>query len=198
MSALETRSQAIVRHVQRALRETRVTLRSIADRMVDVYHARTALDERTVEFHTGTTADAYEAAARANAQLLKRMIDGQVRLPVDLEESLVLALPAEYQRSCLRDLADRYGLLAVERPSTDAVAQQTSIGVLMKETGELMVTLAPAFADGKLDEADADVANRALPEVLDLQARLAALASLLELTTRKPRQDAANQQRVTS
>lgn len=180
----EPRSATIHRHLRDALRATGLPLRTLADRAVDLYHARTALHERAIEFHAGATADAYEAAARANAQIVTRMLEGTVRLPADFEEALVLALPEPHQAACLRDLADRYGLLAAQPPTACPVAQQVSTADLLRETGALMTTLAPAFADGRLDASDALIARHALPEVLDLQGRLATLAVQLEAITR--------------
>jgi hypothetical protein len=183
----EPRSQTINRHVRAALHATGLPLRSYADRVVDLYHARTALHDRTVPFQVGATAAAYEAAARQNAQTITRIFGGTVRAPIDLEEALVLALPAPHRAACLRDLADRYGLLAAALPSACGVAQQMNTADLLRETGELMGALAPAFADGKLDASDAATARRALPEVLDLQARLATLSTQLECVIRAAR-----------
>lgn len=173
----ETRAQCITRHVRAALRGSGATMRAVADRAVDVYHSRTALQDRAIEFHIGATAAAYESAARANAQLVERMLNGTVRLPADLEEALVLALPDVQRAECLRDLAARYGLLAAVQPGANGIAQQMTTADMMLATGRLLTTLAPAYADGALDTSDAAHARRALPQVLDLQARLATLAA---------------------
>ena len=104
----EPRSQTIARHVREALRHSGLTEQSLAAEVVEQYHRRTSLHERNVEFHSGTTTKQIDEAQRANAQLLRRMFGGLVRMPADLEESIVLALPEPYRRRLLRELAGRH------------------------------------------------------------------------------------------
>lgn len=186
MSTHEPRSRTVARHVDAALRATGLPFNALADRAVDVYHARTALHERTLQFALGATVDTHEQACRLNAQQVKRMLDGGVRLPCDFEEAIVLALPIAHRDACLRDLAARYGLLAAAEPAAEG-GKPEDIAGLMADTGDLLTSLAPAFADGVLDERDAPAARLALPQVLDMQARLASLAKTLDTITRAPR-----------
>lgn len=183
----EPRSRTLARHIDAALRATGLPFNALADRAVDLYHARTALHERMLQFQAGTTVATHEQAQRLNAQQVRRMLDGIVRFPADFEEALVLALPEAHRDACLRDLAARYGLLAAELPEADGAAQQTSVAGFLLDTGELISELAPAFADGVLNDADAPIARRALPRVLDLQARLATIAKTLDAAVRAPR-----------
>lgn len=176
----EPRIAVIAHHVRQALRASGMTMRVYAGRVADLYHLRTALADRTVPFEIGTTAETAEQAERANAQTVQRFLDGTVRAPIDLEEALVLALPDTQRGECLRALAARYGLLAAPTPATSGVEQQVQLAGLMHDTGRLLAELAPAFADGVLDSSDAATARRALPEVLDVTARLVSLARMLE------------------
>lgn len=182
----EPRSRTIARHVDAALRATGQPLNALADRAVDLYHQRTALHERTLQFQAFACSADYESASRLNTQQVRRMLEGAVRLAADFEEAIVLALPEPHRDACLRDLAARYGLLAAAVPAAEGGKAQDIAG-LMADTGDLLTELAPAYADHVLDAHDLDAARAALPKVLDLQARLASLAQLLNTITRASR-----------
>lgn len=183
----EPRTATIVAHATAALRAHKpLTERALADAVVEHYHQRTALHERTVEFHAGHTADAYEAAARANAQLLKRMLVGEVRLPADLEEAIVLALPEPQRRQCMAALADRYGLLAVPKPALEGDAQTQQIADLFREVSEAVQRIGPMFADGHIDHHDAALVPPAVRELLDVIAACTALIRTLHTATAPP------------
>ena len=161
----EPRSQTIARHVREALRHSGLTEQSLAAEVVEQYHRRTSLHERNVEFHSGTTTKQIDEAQRANAQLLRRMFGGLVRMPADLEESIVLALPEPYRRRLLRELAGRHGLLAVPMPSADCVSQHQALADLAREFGEAVEKVSPMLADGKIDASDAAHAPAAIREL---------------------------------
>ena len=65
----EPRSQTLTRHALAALRGTGMTLGEFAASVVEVYHQRVALHERTVRFHSGgepyATLRANDAAGKA-------------------------------------------------------------------------------------------------------------------------------------
>lgn len=180
----EPRSHTIGRHVRDALRHSGLTELAFATAVVEAYHSRVALHERGVEFHSGTTVDQMLDAQRANAQLLRRMLAGQVRMPVDMEEAVVLSLPEPYRRRLLSELAGRYGLLAVPMPSDDAVKQHQALADLSREFGEAIERLAPMLADGHIDASDAALAPAALRELHDLAATTQGLISLIKAATR--------------
>lgn len=87
----EPRAAAISDAVRRALRATGLTERAYADAVAQLYQQRTALHERSVEFHGYTTADTYEAASRANAQLLAALCQRYGLLAVPMPASGVTA-----------------------------------------------------------------------------------------------------------
>ncbi len=183
MSARPTRTQTILSHVHDALRNTRLTERAFADAVVDVYHERTALHDRTVEFHAGATVDAVEAAQRANAQIFKRMVEGHVRLPADIEEAVVLALPEPYRRSCIAALADRMELLPIPKPSPQSRAQLATAADLLTECGDTLQRLAPMFDDGVIDFRDRPHAPAALRELDQLIAAAVCLRTQISAGT---------------
>lgn len=179
----EPRASTIAEAVRRALRATGITERAYADDVAQIYQQRTALHERSVEFHGYTTADTYEAASRANAQLLRRMLSGEHRLPVDLEEACVLALPQPHQRQLLAALCQRYGLLAVPMPASGGTAQHTQLADLMRDVSEAIDRVVPMLADGRIDRADRVMAPAALAELRDVAASATALAASIRVAT---------------
>ena len=150
----ESRAHALFAHVQLALRHTGRTEAEFADAVVALYHARTPLHARAIEFHGHVAgSDPYDVM-RANAQLLMRALKpgGPVRLPVDLEEALVLALPQPYQDECQRELAARLGLLSAPLPVAPdaAMAQQIkSPCELLRRAAAAVERIAPMLEDNK-------------------------------------------------
>lgn len=168
----ENRSQLIAEHVLLALARCALTERSYAQRVTDIYHERTPLHARTVSF--AQTRDPYDDS-EANRQTVKRMLDGRVRMAVDLEEALILALPQPYQQHLLAELAERLGLMAAQLPSAGAAGQQQQVGDLISDVGQVLDRLSPMLNDGLLDETDAEYADAALRGLEALQARAATL-----------------------
>ena len=165
----ETRSQTIVRHTQAYLQRTSDSWPTLATNVMERYHELVPAQQREVHFKI--YGDAYKCA-RLNAQELRRMESGDIRLPVDLEEAWVQSLPQPWQEQCLTDLAARYGLLAAPIPSTEAGGAVIDFAALLKEIAEMHEALAPAIADGVIDEQDRPLAVRMLKEITDVDAQL--------------------------
>lgn len=173
---METRSQPLFRHTQAYLHATGTAWPTLAQNVVDNYHAAVPPGQRAVHFKTG--GDAYQAA-RINAQHIKRMYTGDSRLPADLEEAWAAAIPAPWHEALLRDLAGRYGLLAAPVPQEAVNADVQSISRLLQETGEAIEALAPILEDGLLSASDAPLAANALHEVDDVLGMLASIRTRL-------------------
>jgi hypothetical protein len=180
----EPRSATVGRIVLDALRHSGLTEQSYAASVVELYHRRVALHERSVPFHAGTTAEQLAEAQRANAQILRRMFAGAVRLPADMEEAVVLALPQPYQRHCLAELAARYGLLAVPEPTIDPLQQHATLADLCREFAEAVERVAPMLSDGRIDAGDRHLAGPAIRELRDVLAATHGLIALIESATR--------------
>lgn len=148
----ETRSTTILRHVQAYLLRTSVSEQSYAEEVRRVYHERTPDPKaRTLQFHGG--GDAYEDM-KANGQLVGRILSRAVRMPVDLEESLVLALPQERQRACWVELAARVGRMSIAHPEDGVSGVAEDLGRLTSDVGDLLMALSPLLADLKIDHHD--------------------------------------------
>jgi hypothetical protein len=163
----ETRPQTIIFHIQLALGRG-MTVRGYAADVARLYNERTQADARTIEFHSGT--DPY-ADERANAQLVQRFIDARTRMPAEIEEALVLALPDPFRGECKRDLAERYGDLAAPIPSCGDDCTVVDAGKLMEETGRALVELAQGFKDGVVVEGKTVTAAAAFKDLTDLIAQ---------------------------
>jgi hypothetical protein len=170
----ESRSQLIAEHVLLAISRSALTERTYAQTVADLYHERTALHARSVTF--ASSADPY-ADSEANRQTVKRMLDGRVRMAVDIEEALILALPQPYRSHLLADLSHRLGLLAAPQPQPTPAGQQQQLGELLRHLGDTVNRLAPMLDDGRMDAGDAAHASAALAELDALQAYAVTLKS---------------------
>ena len=106
MNRTEPRSETLARHVREALNtDGRLTERSYAERVMELYHAAVPLHLRRVPFELATTGDAVERAQRSNAQTIHRFLSGETRMPVDIEEAMIDALPDPIRERCMRAMA---------------------------------------------------------------------------------------------
>lgn len=164
MSTQPTRSQLIGAMVTEAILRTRLHWQVYAAAVVDHYHASVDVLDRVQEFHVATTADNADRCARTNTQAIKRMLTGETRMPADLEESLIAALPEEWRRRLLRALLDRQGLMLADKPttSTDALGQVSSSCALLRSTASAVERVAPMLEDQVICAADAPLFPAAL------------------------------------
>jgi len=168
----ENRSQLIAEHVLLAISRSALTERTFAQTVADLYMERTPLHARGISF--AVSADPY-ADSEANRQIVKRMLDGRVRMAVDLEEALILALPDPYRYHLQADLAARLGLMAAEQAAATPTGQQHQVGELVQAAGNALDKLSGMLDDGVLDEHDAAYGPAALQALESLQARAATL-----------------------
>src|SRR6185437_3792684 len=134
----ESRRQVIADHVMLAISRSALTERTYAQCVADLYMERTPLHARAIPF--AQSADPY-ADSEANRQTVKRMLDGRVRMAVDIEEALVLALPEPYRHALMAELAERLGLLAADQPAADATGQQHQVAELIAGAGAALEAL---------------------------------------------------------
>lgn len=151
----ETRAHTIHHHVLMAVKHTGLDQQEFADEVVRLYIDRTPLHARHIEFHQHVRGSDPYTVRRANEQLLFRMLkpSGPVRMPVEVEEAVVLALPQPYREECLRELSARYGLLAAAIPAgADASLseQVRSPCELMRKAATAVERVAPMLEDNGL------------------------------------------------
>jgi hypothetical protein len=160
----ENRAQSIIHHIVLALANA-TTMRSYATTVAGIYNERTAAAARGIEFHS--TRDPY-ADERANAQIVQRYVDGRARMPVEIEEALVLALPEPFRGECKRELAARYGDLAAPIPACDGEAVLADAGKLMEECGLSIMEVAQSCRDGKIIPGKTETARKAVNDLTDV------------------------------
>lgn len=167
----ETRSQTLIRHLELHQHRTGNSWPIITQRIVEEYHRLVPLPRRVIEFHDPESADDPYAAMRANAQLMRRIREGIVRFPADLEEAVVAALPEPLRQTLLDDLADHYGLLAVKMPTYAPVEDVHYLADFWKEAGEAAeAVLAMIRDDGRIGPEDMDKAEFTLCQLEDVMA----------------------------
>lgn len=150
---LPPRQCVIYEYTRRMIRETGTNLRSFAMEIADRYLQITAEDDRGLPFRV-TRGGNLEADKKHNGQILGRYLDGNVKaMPADLEDAWVLSLPEPYRSDCERDLARRRGHLCVRLETGDDSAV-SGVAQISTEFGELLGAIAPALADGRINEAD--------------------------------------------
>lgn len=173
----ETRSHAIYAHVRIALTHSGLDQMDFADDVARIYHERTPLHVRGIDFRQHQRGvDPYEVR-RANEQLLFRMLkpNGPVRMAVEVEEAVVLALPERFRDECLRELSGRYGLMPAPLPATNGIDALTCVGEFSRDFGDCLVALAKTAADGRLEPMDAAHAPEVISQLHDLVGRASSL-----------------------
>lgn len=175
----DRRDDVIRHHLDMAARHSGETIESLASRAVDIYEARTPLHARHIPFMPRGR-NPYEAQ-RTNALHVRRFLglsQPATRMPIEFEEAIVLALPEPFQSECLRELADRFGLLAAKAPDP-AASVLCGPADLMRECAEVITALAPALADGTYTVDDLPAIRAAAGALADVQGAVASLLAQL-------------------
>lgn len=169
------RQSVIYGYTRRMLDETGGNASTFAMALAEAYTARVAPDVRAVPLRLGEGDDLYRAM-KNNAQILRRFMDGSVKvLPADLEDAWVGSLPEPYRSNCERDLAARRGLLMVRPARTSMPADVATVATLLKEMGELCEALAPAITEGRISAEVVSHAQRIVREADDVLSIVIAL-----------------------
>lgn len=174
-----TQARAIQAAVTRQILETSDNKKSFTERVIGLYHAAVPGHAREVLFLT--EGDPYRNQ-ESNRQHLFRLIEGEfenARLPADLVPFLEGALFPEYRRPLQVELCAQRGLLAVPMPSRDPVASICSLSDATIGYAEVMRSLAPVTADGRIDRTDDRVKLLAAREAL--RSHIAEASGLLAL-----------------
>lgn len=172
----DRRDDVIRAHWELAVRASGETIESLAARAVELYESRTPAHARRLLSFQPLGRDPY-AALRANALHIRRFLglsEPATRMPVELEEALVLALPEPFRGECLRELAERVGLLAAKVP--DPAGDPTlPAAELMRECAEVITALAPALRDGRITADELPAVANALGALADVSGAVASL-----------------------
>jgi hypothetical protein len=77
-------------------------------------------------------------------------------------------MPSPYREDLEADLASRRGCMAVKRLADTEEGEVAGLSTLAKEFAEMVASIAPALADGRIDAADLPHAKKILRESDDL------------------------------
>lgn len=158
------RSQQLGHLVTGAVLAARMQWREYAGAVVEHYHGHVAPAERVVPFHLPTSADDFDHASRLNTQTVRRLLGGEIRMPSDIEESLVAALPPAQREQVLTSLLARQGLLLAHVPpaADDAAGQIGTPCELLRRAATAVERIAPMLSDGVICPKDAPYFAEAL------------------------------------
>lgn len=173
-----SRSQLIEATVTEAILKTRTQWNVYAARVVEHYHGSVSVHERAVSFHVASSADNMEQCQRNNTQNVRRVLSGEIRMTVDLEESLIAALPDEWAVMLMTRLLERSGLLFARKPAEqgDIAGQINGPCELMRSCAETIQSITPMLEDNNsIGPEDAHLFPRALHEINETQGVLVTL-----------------------
>jgi hypothetical protein len=165
------RSAVIFHHTRRMLHDTSLCAEAFGMRLTEEYMRLVAPDARHVPLKWGVTGADLVRAKKANGQIVNRYLNGTVKVfPADLEDAWVRAMSSPYREDLEADLASRRDCLAVKRLVDTEEGDVAGLSTLAKEFAELVASIAPALADGRIDAADLPHAKKILRESDDLVA----------------------------
>lgn len=148
------RQSVIFGYTRRLFDESATNANSFAMDVAEKYLQTVAPDVRNVPFRLGE-GDELPKAMKNNAQILRRFMDGTVKvLPADLEDAWVMALPEPYRSECERDLAQRRGRFTFAVDGLGDGEECRAIGDVFAQVGELAKEWGEAHADGDLTDAE--------------------------------------------
>lgn len=176
----EPRSAVIFRHTKDAVRNSPHNDASLAQAIAEQYMADVAPGERIVMFYAGTDAASVERAMKNNAQLIARIRCGKVKMPVDLEESWVRALPQEQSEACAQELARRYGFTGARVPGMDVAAGVNCVASLAVEFGQTVAAVTAVHADGAVCANDLPNLRKGRAELEQLLAQVQTLTAYVD------------------
>lgn len=189
-----TRSQLVMQLVTEAVLRCRLPWNAYAGLVVEHYHATVPITERSWEFSVATTAENFEKASRLNTQTVRRILTGERRMCVDIEESLVAALPEAEREHVVAMLLDRNGLLLARKPADadDSLGQVRSACSLMRKAAQAVEAIAPMLEDnGTIGPEDAQHFPAALEAVNSVQGACVTVVAQVTAAMRRAQQVAA-------
>lgn len=189
---IESRSQTIFRHTRAMISETSITLEKFVLCLVEAHEPVTRSGGAYRFKDTGNLIVDITANVRRVERWMKdnpSASDG--RLPVDVEESWIAAMPSPYQVACKRELAARFGFLGVPIPVPGVVQDHQSLAALMREAAEAVGAIAPMLeTGGGIGPEDAHLADNALEQLRDVVRECYALQSRIDIACGRHRNGA--------
>ena len=171
----EPRSAVLIRFSQLAIRRTGTNRRKFSTEVAEQYQKMISPGERIIAFYAGTTCDAICAAEKKNDQIIRRMMDGSVKMPADIEDAWIAAIPEPFRSNCRAELAARDGLAVLPEIHRGGVVGANAIADLTAQFSTTLKAVAPVLAD-----VDPHGVRHALSAAKSLQGFLIAITNELE------------------
>ena len=174
----ETRSRTLLRYLSDAIHDTRLDIGTFTLSLVEQYNGLVPDHQRDFRFQD--TGQLHRDLA-ADTKKVQRFITGTVRIPSDLEEAWVAALPEPFESRLRVELAHRYGHLGVSLDDpTSRASSMAAPAHLMREAGECCTLLADMLADGELNGNDAPLKHTAISKLRQVRAIAVAVEHAIE------------------
>lgn len=166
-----TRQDVLVFHLERAVAETSMSYEDFAEAFAQAYVDLVPADARSVAMappdrkvldeEQNVPLAASRRVTRELGKLVtraKRYRDGEIRIPADLEEAWVAALPEPYRKRCRDALVKRHGCIPAEMPAkTREMADADALGRICYSTAQTIRDMGVALSDGRFDQKDASL-----------------------------------------
>ncbi len=162
----QPRQNVIFDAVNQYVRETSVSLETFCQAAVEHYEGN--IYPRDIAF---SKHEDVNQRIKGNCKRIKRWmeLDAHARFPVEMEESVVAALPDKYRLPLLSKLAARYGLIATPMPNVQA-NHAADFARLLEKVGTTVQAMSPILADGKVCANDLPHVDAAQDELTELLA----------------------------
>ncbi|HKJ89243.1 MAG TPA: hypothetical protein VKA48_12140 [Gammaproteobacteria bacterium] len=177
-----TRQDVVFAATHAVMHELGWSLADLAESIAVIYCDQVPEEHRDLKLTAepkGQGVDAYYHWKESTRRQVERLLNGSVRMPVELEEAWIDALPSPYRERVIGQLAARLGYLAVAIPE-DSDCTVESLGEVLKEHSEAVQASAPMVADGQITEDDRIHAGEAYREHLEAAASHLGHAKLIE------------------
>jgi hypothetical protein len=160
-------------------RDTGITMNTFVSNVRQHYEETCRTNSRFVEW--SNYSDPYIRMTR-DAEKFTRWLGDDVlkQLPIDIFESIIAAFPLDRRFRLQIELAARQGMLVIPMPTGNSCDESLFLGKLAKETGEAIIAIAPLLEDGAIDKRDKDKATKAIAELNEAIAVMAAMKALIE------------------
>lgn len=160
------RSTTLQKALERYQYERGISDEEMADHLAEIYCERVPeayRDTRLTPYNRYSDPDEEAKRKESNRSLYRRILDGSVRISVNLEESLVELLPEDLRSELIADLGRRYGVLSIPIDYA-AIHDLDQVSAVLKEVSEFVHAMTPILADNKIDGGDADHLRTAIKE----------------------------------